>query len=175
MPPSSVVPILVVRVLVILYLCFVTTGFVHEGGHSFVGKKAGVELSGFSPSTCLLLQCRVYPLAPLEGWEGSVTLWSGGLVATLWWLGIYCATSRRHIGRQWWMGVILAGFASGEMTTAVLEGGWNGLYTKYSGIAFMVILLAMSTGLAYQLTITRQWWRLKQLWVRSSRYPSTRT
>lgn len=151
--------------LLFLYLAFVSTGFIHEGGHAVVADLVGIEVTGFSPTECLRLHCRVFAVEPLEGWRGRAVLLGGGLSASLWWFAVYPVTTRLHRKEGWWLGAATAAFLTGELMTALLEGGWNWLYSNYEWVSRLILFLAMGAGFAAQLKVTGQSFRIRQIWA----------
>ena len=144
----------------ISYLIFVSSGFVHEGGHSVVGNWVGIEIAGFSPAKCLRLDCKVYPLESLEGWQGNTVLFAGGITASLWWLAIYLVTTPWHRKGGWLIGGITAALIAGELTTGIFEGGWNWFYSNYQVLTLIMIVITMVAGFFVQLRFASQTFRV---------------
>ena len=157
--------------LPLLYLPFVLSGFIHEGGHAAVAEWLDIQVTGFSPTECLLLRCKVFLRESLEGWRGLAVLLGGGLSASLWWLSIYVVTMRWHRRGGWWVGGVTAAFLTGELTTASLEGGWNWLYSNHKLAALSIILLGMVAGFVVQVRVTAQSFGIRQIrvWLKGSR------
>lgn len=151
--------------LLISYPLFVLSGFIHEMGHAAVADWFGIQVTGFFPTECLRLQCNMLALEPLEGRRGEAVLFAGGIAASLWWLAVYLVTMRWHRTRRWWIGGVSAAFLAGELTTAMLEGGWTWLYSNYKLLTLSIIVLAMAGGFVAQLSVTAKSFHLRQFWT----------
>lgn len=160
----------VIASVILFYFAFVSSGFFHEGGHSAVGGWVGIEISGFSAMKCFQLNCTVYALEELVGWQGYAVLFAGGLFASAWWAAIYLMTIRWHRTSGWLVGSVAAALSSGEFVVALFEGGWNWFYSNYEIAVLFIVFFVMVISFRIQINFSGQGTRLEPVtrWLSKS-------